>query len=72
LTILDGDNVAIPLLHDAGDYPGRYALPEVFVLSREILRPVIEMKLTLAASGCTPAHAPGFIENMDAKAALGQ
>jgi hypothetical protein len=71
-TILDGDNMAIPLPYDAGFDPRRYALPEAIILSREILRPVIEMKLTVAASRRTPAHSAGFVENMDTKAALGQ
>jgi hypothetical protein len=72
LTILDGDNVAIPLLHDAGVNPGRYTLPEVFVLSREILRPVIEMQVSLPASGCPPDYAPGLIKNVNGSAVLGQ
>jgi hypothetical protein len=70
--MLAGDNMAIPLLHDAGVDPGHYTPLEAFVVSLEILRPVIEMKLTPAASGCTPTHAPGFIEDVDAKAAVGQ
>jgi hypothetical protein len=62
----------MPFLHNARLHPAPYLLPETFVIDREVLSPVIKLKVSLTPNGRAPTHTASLLEDVHVKASLGQ